>query len=171
MPVHRMTHLPEGPGRGQLIVPAGVVDATVSALRSFRGRYKRHEGLVFWAGRVVADTTLVLTAVVPYCDHSRGRVVADENGIGDAARRARALRLGLVAQVHSHPGTDTRHSDGDDRLVLMPIEGMFSIVCGNYGDDGLAINSGVGVHQVQDGHWVRINPLTEQTLCVLPGVI
>jgi len=34
--------------------------------------------------------------------------------------------MGILCQVHSHPGSDTRHSDGDDELVLLPFEGMLS---------------------------------------------
>ena len=63
--------------------------------------------------------------------------MAEENATGNASRAARALGLSVVAQVHTHPGRDTRHSDGDDDLVLMPYEGMFSLVVGEYGHGSL----------------------------------
>jgi proteasome lid subunit RPN8/RPN11 len=83
-------------------------------------------------------------------------VEADEAAAGTAARAARARRLGIIAQVHSHPGTDTRHSDGDDTMVFMPYEGMFSLVVGNYGRDGLLPDEGAGLHQFQDHRWVLV---------------
>jgi len=51
-------------------------------------------------------------------------------------RAARRLGLAVMAQVHSHPGADTRHSDGDDELIVLPREGMFSLVIGRYGASG-----------------------------------
>ena len=56
-----------------------------------------------------------------------------ETAFADVARRARSMHLGILAQVHSHPGADTRHSDGDDELVVMPFENMLSLVAPHYG--------------------------------------
>ncbi len=64
------------------------------------------------------------------------------------------MGLGLLAQVHSHPGEDARHSDGDDKMVVAPYQGMLSIVVPHYGHVGMTPLSEVGVHQFQDGHWV-----------------
>jgi proteasome lid subunit RPN8/RPN11 len=165
--VHRETVLPTATGRGRLFVTDQVVDRTVDALRASRGPDGPHEGLVLWAGRQVLDVTVVTTAVVPESTHSWGRVSIDERQVAAAARAARAVGLGVVAQVHSHPGRDTRHSDGDDTMVLMPFEGMFSLVVARYGADGF---DGVGVHQHQDGRWCRITNPT-QVVTILPSVI
>jgi proteasome lid subunit RPN8/RPN11 len=83
-------------------------------------------------------------------------VFTDEAALGAASRLARARRLSVVAQVHSHPGADTRHSDGDDHLIVMPFEGMFSLVVGRYGHGGIEPASGAGLHQFQDGRWVEV---------------
>lgn len=157
MSVHRLTPLPVGPVRGRLVVNNAVIEATKSALQRFAGADGRHEGVVFWLGRVVGADTYVLSALVPRADHGRGRVIVSETDVGLAARAARRRALAIVAQVHSHPGDDTRHSDGDDRLVLMPFEGMFSVVVARYGDGGLIPDEGVGLHQYQDGRWVKID--------------
>ena len=79
--------------------------------------------------------------------------------------------LAVVAQVHSHPGSDTRHSDGDDKLILMPYEGMFSLVVANYGDGGLLTSEGASLHQYQDRRWVLITAPTSDTLIIVPPVI
>ncbi len=76
-----------------------------------------------------------------------------EAGFAEAARRARALGLGILAQVHSHPGDDTRHSDGDDELVVMPFEKMLSLVAPHYGRHLQSIDD-FAVHQFQDRRWV-----------------
>jgi proteasome lid subunit RPN8/RPN11 len=90
----------------------------------------------------------------------------NERQVAAAARTARAIGLGIVAQVHSHPGADVRHSDGDDDLVLMPFEGMFSIVISGYGEGSLAA---AGVHQFQDGRWCQLTD-PEATLVMIPTV-
>jgi proteasome lid subunit RPN8/RPN11 len=84
-------------------------------------------------------------------------VFYDEVAVAEAARAARPQRLGIVATVHTHPGDDTRHSDGDDDLALMPYEGMFSLVIARYGHGSLQPEHGAGLHQYQDGNWVQID--------------
>jgi proteasome lid subunit RPN8/RPN11 len=112
----------------------------------------------------VGDLAFVIGAMIPDAHHGPVRVIASERAVGHAARTARRFGLAIVAQVHSHPSDDTRHSDGDDRLVLMPYEGMFSLVIGDYGAGS------VGVHQFQDGRWVQVDPVDEQAFAVVPAV-
>lgn len=170
MTVYRVSPLPRGRARTKLIVPATVTTATLEVLRTFRGTDgKPHEGLVYWAGRCVPDATVVCGALVPAAQHEPFRVVADERAVGRAARVARGWGLGLVAQVHSHPDDDTRHSEGDDRLILMPFEGMFSLVVAHYGLAAFSPGRNVGVHQFQDGVWVEVEPPLEDAITVVPS--
>lgn len=166
MTVYRKKELPRGPARGHLIVARSVLERTLGQLRRFSGSDGRHEGIVFWAGRTVTADTLVLAAITPEAKHTWASVAADERAVGSAARAARARRLGIVAQVHSHPGDDVRHSDGDDDLVLMPFEGMFSLVVANYGEGRIEAGSGLGVHQFQDGRWTWIETAQDAVVLV-----
>jgi len=156
MSVYRETELPEAHARGRLVVAAHVAQSTRAALETFRGRDGRHEGLVFWCGVTIDADTFVLSAVVPTSTHGRQRVHADESAMGRAARIARSFELGIVAQVHSHPGDDTRHSEGDDQMVFMPFENMFSLVVGDYGRGSIEPKRGAGLHQFQDGRWTWV---------------
>jgi hypothetical protein len=70
--------------------------------------------------------------------------------------------------VHSHPGQDTRHSEGDDKLILMPYEGMFSLVVADYGHGSLLPNEGAGLHQYQSGRWLQV---TNHCLHVVPATV
>lgn len=166
MSVMRLKPLPIAENRGRLIVTSPVAEATLQALRRFRGPDGRHEGLVYWAGRRADKDTLVLSALVPVCDHRQQYVMADEREIGRLSRKARSCGLTIAAQVHSHPGNGTQHSDGDDDLVLMPHEGMFSLVIARYGDGGVRLTEGAGLHQYQDGRWVQIK--NADALIVVP---
>lgn len=164
IPVHRISPLPKAVARGRLIVPGTVMHDTAYALTQFCGEDGRHEGIAFWAGRLCGDDCVVVACIVPDASHGRQHVSVDESSFGDAARAARSFGLGLVAQVHSHPGRDTRHSSGDDRLIIMPREGMFSIVVGDYGRGPMEAGAGLGVHQYQDGQWAQI---IDTTACIL----
>lgn len=157
MTVHRDRPLPTAPARGRIIVTDTVVQCTVHHLAAEGRRAPRsHEGLVWWFGRRIGGDTYVLSCVAPPVDSGPQHVFTDEGALGDAAAIARSHRLTLVAQVHSHPGDDTRHSDGDDDLVIMPFESMFSLVVARYGAGDIRPGSGAGLHQFQDGRWVWI---------------
>jgi proteasome lid subunit RPN8/RPN11 len=171
MTVHRQTVLPRAPARGQLLVTNAVAEQTRQHLRRFIGDDgRRHEGIVLWAGRTDGAYTFAVAAVAVAADHGPGFVEMPEAAVGAAARAARARGLAVLAQVHSHPGSDTRHSDGDDRLVLMPYEGMFSLVVANYGDGSLDPTHGAGLHQFQQGRWVLIDPVGD-SMVIIPTVI
>ncbi len=150
-------------------MPQPVADATLVVLRASCGGHVRHEGLVLWMGRRVDEDTFVLAAVTPPTRHHPQGVFLDEPAVGASSRAARAFGLALVAQVHSHPGNDTRHSDGDDELVVMPHEGMFSLIVSKYGDGHPHPSDGAGLHQRQDGRWCQItNP---EAMIIVPTVI
>lgn len=165
MSVHRETILPCGPATGRLIVAQQCLMSTSDALMSSKGRTgARHEGLVFWIGRTVGTSTLVLAAAQPKTTSTPGSVQVSEKDVGEIFYRAKQLGLGIVAQVHSHPGDDTRHSDGDDQLVLMPFAGMFSLVVANYGHGSLLPGEGAGLHQYQEDHWTLVTDSSAMTV-------
>lgn len=166
MSVHRRSPLPQAAARGQLIVADQVLAPTSAALQRSRGLDGPHEGLVLWLGRTVGASTVVLAMTEPGTDHGPQHVFCDERAVGDAARTAHAAGLGVVAQVHSHPGADTRHSDGDDSLILMPFENMFSLVAGLYGQGSL-LPPAAGLHQYQDGRWAQV--VNGDAMIVIPG--
>ena len=166
MSVHRTRPLPKGLARGHLIVCELAAEETRHLLRCRRRR--REERLALWLGRNVEADTIVVSTHAPTTRSTASGVFFDEAALGAASTAARAQRLGVVAQVHSHPGRDTRHSDGDDQLVLMPYEGMFSLVVGEYGRGGLLPEQGAGLHQYQDGRWVQIVQ-AEPAILIVPG--
>jgi hypothetical protein len=140
--------------RGRFLLCEAALAQTERLLPTYRGPDGDHEGLVFLAGRELPDgPTLLTTAIAPDCQHGPGGVWADHATVGRATRAARAVGLGLLAQVHSHPRAWTTHSTGDDEMIVMPFEGMLSIVVGHYGQFGMRPLANAGVHQFQDGTW------------------
>ncbi len=159
MTVYRAHPLPRGTLRGQYRISSSLINDTQRALQEFFEVGRRdggHEGLCFWAGRERADLTSLEAAIIPTTEHGRYGVFVSEIAFAEAARQARAMGLGILAQVHSHPSCDTRHSDGDDNLVIMPFENMLSLVAPYYGQILRAITD-FSVHQFQDHRWVLCN--------------
>jgi proteasome lid subunit RPN8/RPN11 len=171
MSVHRLTPFPTGANRGRLIISASVLSATKASLQQFRGQDGRHEGLVYWMGRRCEHDALVISAFVPNCNHGPQHVFIAEGDVGRMSRHARSLGLVIVAQVHSHPGDDTHHSDGDDKLILMPHEGLFSLVVARYGDASLLPSEGASLHQYQDRRWVMIATSAADAFVAVPHVV
>jgi proteasome lid subunit RPN8/RPN11 len=158
LPVYRTRPLPMGDLRGSFILAESVLPGTREALVSFAlgGIHDGgHEGMAFWAGRESQEfgATVILEVIIPDAEHSNQRVMASAEAVGNASRVARSHGLGILCQVHSHPGQDARHSDGDDRLILLPFEGMLSIVVPEFGIHFTQF-SHASVHQFQDGRWV-----------------
>ncbi|MGC1239220.1 MAG: Mov34/MPN/PAD-1 family protein [Acidimicrobiales bacterium] len=168
-PVHRVTPLPTGAQRGRLIVAASVLEFTQKALSQSETK-EPHESLVWWLGRQVDRDTIVLASIRPRVTSTSQSVFVDEIDAGFASRRAREYGLGVVAQLHTHPGSDTRHSDGDDLLIFMPFEGMFSLVVADYGHGRLNLPEGFSTHQFQDGRWVLLDQTTS-SLTVVPAEV
>lgn len=161
---------PVAPLRGEFAITAGAVAALEHTLPTFRGIDRDHEGIAYLCGREIKSTTLLLTTIVPNADHGWGHVRCSEQQIAEVSQAARGLGLGVLAQVHSHPEAGTEHSVGDDQMVLMPFEGMLSIVAPHYGRTGLLPLSSLGIHQFQDGRWVLISSASAAAgVQVLPG--
>lgn len=164
------TFWPTGALRGQFLMPNHLLSATESALVTFRGPEGPHEGIVFWGGMEMEGITLFTTAITPRAVHTKGSVQCDEAAVREVVHALRPHGLGLLAQVHSHPSGDARHSDGDDSMVLLPFEGMLSIVVPWYGKDGMHPLSSCGIHQFQEGRWVLCNTNLDG-IQVVPGMV
>lgn len=164
------THWPRGSVQGRFLIQTNLLAATEEALRTFRGPEGPHEGIVFWGGRELEGLTLYTTAVIPHARHTKGSVQCDEAAIREVVRALRPHGLGLLAQVHSHPGGDARHSHGDDDMVLLPFEGMLSIVVPWYSRDGMHPLSTCGIHQFQQGRWVLCESNLDN-IQVVPGSV
>jgi hypothetical protein len=158
---------PDGPAVGKLLVAEQVLAPSRAALQASSHEHQPHEGLVFWIGRIIGSDTLVLSVVAVPTDHHRGGVFVNEHTVAATGRAARRAGLGLVAQVHSHPGADTQHSVGDNKLITMPFHGMFSVVVADYGRGSLLPAQGAGLHQYQHGRWVH---LTTDAMVIVPAL-
>jgi proteasome lid subunit RPN8/RPN11 len=163
--------LPTAPIRGRFQITGGAITALERLLPTYRDADGSHEGISFLCGYETNGVTLYTTTIAPTADHGYGHVRCSEEDIAAVTKAAREHGLGLLAQVHTHPGGATGHSVGDDEMVFMPFEGMLSIVVPDYGRFGLRPLDSLGVHQYQDGHWVLCERGSTRTnFTILPTV-
>ena len=156
MTVIRTRPLPNRRLHHQFLIAPDLVDHTRKALSTFyeAGRADGgHEGICFWAGREGSRATTLNEVIVPVARHGPLGVFVSAGDFADATDKAHAMGLGILAQVHSHPGWDTRHSDGDDDLIIMPFENMLSLVAPFFGRTVRFITE-FSVHQFQNHRWV-----------------
>lgn len=146
--------IPRGDLRGQFRITDAAVAALERLLPTYRGVDGSHEGIAFLAGFEMPGLTLFTTVFAPDADHGWGHVRCSEAQVSAVTQAAHAEGLGVLAQVHTHPSGGTGHSWGDDEMVLMPYEGMLSIVVPQYAAFGVHPLYSLGVHQFQEGRWV-----------------
>lgn len=164
--------LPTRPLRGVHVITESAINEAERLLPTYRGPDGSHEGILFLAGREVGEFRLYTTVIAPKAQHGPERVHCDEHAVLEVAQEAHRHRLGVLAQLHSHPGAWTEHSVGDDRMILMPFEEMLSLVAPHYGLHALRPLHTLGVHQFQDGRWVACEPRSiRERLTVVPSSV
>lgn len=133
-----------------------LVTQTVEALRSFG--QNRCEGLVLWLGTSSGNEARISDAWVPpqtpiRSESGVGYMVSGET-LTEISRECRRRGVGLVAQVHSHPGR-AYHSDADDRYATVTTNGGFSLVVPNFGV-GPARIAAWAAYRLKGSDWVEM---------------
>ncbi len=144
----------------QVAVTKGVIAAS---LRVFEKRHpwgRRHESIVYWAGRRGRDGGIVVTTcVAPRATTTPGSYRTTSEHNARAVSVMNDLNVQLIAQVHSHPGSIVGHSHGDTLGALMPFDGLLSIIVPNYGTSGMWPLDNCGVHEYSGGEFRRLHAI------------
>lgn len=140
----------------KVLIAQDLVTRTVEALRSFG--QNRCEGLVLWLGTSSGNEARISNAWVPpqtpiRSESGVGYMVSGET-LTEISRECRRKGVGLVAQVHSHPGR-AYHSDADDRYAVVTTNGGFSLVVPNFGD-GPARIAAWAVYRLKGSDWAEM---------------
>lgn len=143
--------------RGFVLVHESVIENTGELLRQSKRGRRRHEGVVYWAGRDTGSDVIVTTCIAPRAATGPGffRVEAEENA--RAVILLNELHLILVAQVHSHPSGLIEHSHGDDLGAFMPFENYLSIIVPDYGRKNPWPLTTCGVYRFLGGVFVALS--------------
>jgi proteasome lid subunit RPN8/RPN11 len=107
-----------------------LVDETLEALHA-AGRMS-NECVVLWlSARPVMPGASIVETYVPKQEAAVDVFRIPPSGMTALMAHLRARKLGLAAQVHSHPGR-AFHSEADDAWAIVRHEGALSIVVPNF---------------------------------------
>ena len=114
---------------------------------------------------------IVMTVSVPYAVQSAGHFTVSAEEMSRAGAHLRRYGLVRLAQIHTHPGHDTRHSPTDDERAYSRKAGAVSIVLPwHAADDPSPADGTVHVH---DGHgWRRLSQAdAEAFIRLIPATV
>ncbi len=114
---------------------------------------------------------IVTTVSVPYAVQSAGHFTVSAEEMSRAGAHLRQHGLVRLAQVHTHPGQDTRHSPTDDENAYSRKEGAVSIVLPWHASNDPSPTDGT-IH-VHDGHgWRQLGQAdAEAFIRVVPATV
>ena len=122
-----------------------------------RGR-GRHESGAFLVGKR-GDTSRKVARVIYYDDLDpdalrSGIVTLHARGMSTLWETCSTASLQVLADVHTHPGTDTRQSSVDRQYPMVPVAGHIGMILPHFGDTSIWSLKGVGVHVYEgSGRW------------------
>jgi proteasome lid subunit RPN8/RPN11 len=135
-----------------LAVPAAAWSATLEAL----ARYKkgRVEGGCLWYGDSAGVEPRVSIVGVP-TQINRPRNFEIPAGALEALNRSVPEGHVVMAQVHTHPGSGTKQSPWDDRMIVS--RKIISVVLPRYGRPPCDLGD-CGLHVYVDDRWRKLRP-------------
>lgn len=121
--------------------------------------------------RTSSGDGLVTTVTVPHAKQHAGHFTVSAQEMSRAGAHLRAHRLVRLAQVHTHPGADIRHSTTDDERAYSRKAGAVSIVLPWHAKgDPAPTNGAIHIHDGND--WRRLNQADAEALIhLVPATI
>ena len=122
-----------------------------------RGRGRRESGAFLAARR--GDLSRRIERFICYDDldpHALddGFVTLHGEGMSKLWELCKRDSLTVLADVHTHPGRDTRQSAIDRQYPMVPMAGHLALILPNFGHTSRWSLEGVGVHVFEgDGRW------------------
>ena len=95
----------------------------------------------------------------------QGYVTMHARGMKALWAHCRARGLDVVADVHTHPGPDTRQSTIDRRHPMVPVDGHLALIVPNFAHTTPWRLDGVGIHEYRDSDWTSF-PAPQSRLCL-----
>ena len=87
-----------------------------------------------------------------------GAVTFHGEGLKALWALCRQRQLEVVADVHTHPWSDTRQSRIDSRHPMIPVSGHLALIVPNFAYTSPHSLAGVGIHEYGDSGWKSFSP-------------
>ena len=126
-----------------------------------RGRGRRESGAFLLGKR--CGTCAKVRQFICYDDLDpealdSGYVTFHGKGLSRLWAMCRDLQLEVLADVHTHPGRDTRQSLIDARHPMIPVEGHLALIVPCFGQTTPYSLAGVGIHEYRATGWRSYSP-------------
>lgn len=140
-------------------------------LDEFRWPRSAVERVAYIDGIACGDTKLATTLTLPYAQMHPTHFIVSAEAMSEAGQHFRHFGMERLAQVHTHPGRDTKHSPFDDENAYSQLDGALSIVLPHHARRGPQL-SDCGVHIRDDRGWHRLSVSEiEEAIRILPGCL
>lgn len=113
------------------------------------------DGYVVQPAGEVPPVGLVTTVVLPDADLAPGSYHVSATAMSAAGQHLRAHGMRRLAQIHTHGGSDTRHSPTDDGLAYSQRTGAISMVAPNHASTRPQ-PADCSIHVREPDGWVRL---------------
>jgi hypothetical protein len=129
------------------------------------------ERVAYIDGIVCGDIKLATTLTLPYAEMHPTYFAVSGEAMSEAGQHFRRFGMERLAQIHTHPGRDVRHSPFDDENAYSQIDGALSIVLPHHARRRPELSE-CGVHIRDDRGWRRLSVRDiEGAIRVLPGCL
>jgi len=108
----------------------------------------------FWFGTRTPEAGFALVAGIPRQINRPRNFEIPSDALAELITALPPAGLVAVAQIHTHPGTDTGHSPWDNDLVVS--RKLYSLVLPGYGRRPCPVDA-VAVHEFSQGRWQRLS--------------
>lgn len=143
-----------------VLVPREVCEATCEGLRSHSPAHEDHEGVVYWAGMELGQSTpewsFVTSCIVPEASTGPGHFEVSGLANMRVTEVVQEHDIGVLATVHSHPRSNTTHSGTDEDEAFFPYDGSYSIVVPQYASKGMLPLTSCGIYRFETDQFRRL---------------
>jgi proteasome lid subunit RPN8/RPN11 len=140
-------------------------------LDEFRWPPRTVERVAYIDGFQFGEIEIATTLTFPEAVLCPGYFTVSGAAMSKAGKHFRGFGMQRLAQVHTHPGRDVRHSEFDNENAYSQLDGAISIVLPYHARRRTPVLD-CGVHIRLDSGWVRLRPkqIPEQ-IQIVPGCL
>jgi len=140
-------------------------------LDEFRWPRASVERVAYIDGVVENDVSIATTLTLPNAAMHTAYFTVSGEAMSQAGQHFRPHGMQRLAQVHTHPGRDVRHSRFDDENAYSQMDGAISIVLPSHARRRPELTE-CGVHVRDEREWRRLGVQEiDRTIRVVPGVL
>jgi len=140
-------------------------------LEEFRWPRRAVERVAYIDGIQAGETHIATTLTLPNAEMYPGHFTVSGNAMSEAGKHFRAFQIQRLAQVHTHPGRDVRHSPFDDDNAYSQMDDALSIVIPQHARTRPELTE-CGVHIRDANGWRRLGTkeITNR-IVMIPGCL